>query len=254
MADEKELQQLKKRLAELAKRSFDHDIYTFTGFLGMSEQQVYYEMQKELAYAGASLFGGCAISERRMVRFGIPENLGYEEEFPIVCIKIEPLSVKFAEHLTHRDFLGALMNLGIERSTIGDIFVQEKEAYVFCVTGIQDFIVEQLVQIKHTKVHCYTANLPECLQNPEPETVTVSAASERIDGIVSKLYNIARSESLSLFQAGRVFVNGRLMENNSYTLKEKDAVTVRGFGKFVFAGRQGETRKGKLRITLSVFR
>ena len=82
----------------------------------------------------------------------------------------------------------------------------------------------------------------------------MSVSSARIDGVISKLYNIPRSTSLELFRAGRVFVNGRTTENNSYALKKGDSVTARGFGRFLYEGEQGETRKGKLRVLLKVYR
>lgn len=254
MAEEKELQQLKKRLAELAERSYSHSVYTFTPFLGLSEQQVFYEIQQELSYVGCSMEGGSPLCERKMIRFGSEESLGYAEAYPIVCLEVEPLTPKFAEHLTHRDFLGAIMNLGIERDTVGDIFVQEKAAIVFCQESIAPYLIESLEQVKHTRVKCIRTEVMEELRSPTLESVSLSVASPRIDSVVSKLYNIARSQSMELFRAGRVFVNGRLMENNSYTLKEGNAVTVRGFGKFIYSGVQGKTRKGKNRISVEVYR
>lgn len=59
---------------------------------------------------------------------------------------------------------------------------------------------------------------------------------------------------MELFRAGRVYVNGRLTENNSYALKSGDAVTVRGFGRFTYVGEQGETRKGKTRVCVEIYR
>ena len=75
-----------------------------------------------------TLFGGCDETERNIARFVDSEEPGYEEDFPIVCLEILPKSEKFAEPLCHRDFLGALMNLGIERKNIGDISVMHKRA------------------------------------------------------------------------------------------------------------------------------
>lgn len=254
MADDKELQQWKKRLTELAERSYSHGVYTFTPFLGLSEQQAFYAIRQEISYAGCSMEGGSPLCERKMIRFGLEENLGYAEDYPIACLKVEPLTPKFAEQLTHRDFLGAIMNLGIERDTVGDIFVQEKSAYVFCQESIASYLMENLNQVKHTRVKCTITEVTEELRSPTLESVSLSVASPRIDGVVSKLYNIARSQSIELFRLGRVFVNGKLMENNSYALKEGNAVTVRGFGKFIYSGEQGETRKGKIRICVEVYK
>lgn len=254
MAQDRELQQLKKRLLELAKRSYDSGIYTFTPFLGLSEQQVFYELQRDVAYVGVDMEGGCPWCERKMVRFGSPELLGYEAKYPIACLRVEPLTPKFAQQLSHRDFLGAIMNLGIERDTVGDIFVRDKDAILFCRDNIASYLTENLEQVSHTRVKCGVTEGTEELQAPVPEEVSLSVSSGRIDTVVSKLYNIARSRSLELFHAGRIYVNGRLTENNSYALKKDDTVTVRGFGRFIYTGEHGETRKGKVRICVEVFR
>lgn len=254
MSDDKELQLLQKRLLELAERSYNNNVYTFTPFLGLSEQQAFYEVQREVAYAGYGMEGGSPLCERKMIRFGSPEILGYEEAYPIQCLKIEPLTPKFAEHLTHRDFLGAIMNLGIERSTVGDIFVEDKEAFVFCQDSIAKYLTENLEQVRRTRVKCAVSEITEKLCAPITEQVSLSVASVRIDTVIAKLYNIARSQSVELLKSGRVYVNGRETENNSYALKKGDTVTARGFGRFVYTGEQGETRKGKMRIGVEVYR
>lgn len=253
MPDDKDLQLLQKRLLELAERSYHQNIYTFTTFLGLSEQQVFYEIQRKVAYAGYDMEGGSPLCERKVVRFGLPDMLGYEEAYPIRCVKVEPQAPKFAEHLTHRDFLGAIMNLGIARDTVGDIFVEDKTAVVFCLDSIADYLMENLEQVKHTRVRCMAAKV-DTLSSPETEQISLSVLSARIDTIIAKLYNIARSQSTELFQSGRVYVNGRLTEHNSYVLKTGDGVTVRGFGRFYYVGEQGQTRKGKTRVIVEVYR
>lgn len=254
MEADKDIQQMKKRLLELAKRSYSQNVYTFTPFLGLSEQQAYHEISGQLSYAGCGMEGGCPLCERKMIRFGNEESLGYTEDYPILCLRIEPLNSKFAEILSHRDFLGAIMNLGIERDTVGDIFVQDKMAYLFCQDAIAPYLTEHLEQVRRTRVKCVISDIPEHLVTPSLESVTVSVASPRIDGVISKLYNMARSQSQELFRTGKIFINGRLTENDSYLLKPGDAVTARGFGRFIYTGEQGETRKGKRRICVEVYR
>lgn len=254
MTDDKDIQNMKKRMLELAERSYSHSIYTFTPFLGLSEQQVFYEIRRDVAYAGYAMEGGSSLCERKMIRFGLPELIGYEGAYPIQCLKAEPLAPKYAEFLTHRDFLGAIMNLGIERSTVGDIFVQEKEAIIFCQENIAAYLVENLIRVRHTQVKCAVVEAAEHLRAPVTEKLAFSVSSTRIDAIISKVYNLARSRGLELFRSGRVYVNGRMAENNSCMLKEGDAVTVRGFGRFVYIGEQGETRKGRTRIEVEVYR
>lgn len=254
MAEDKELQHLKNRMTELAARSYQNNIYTFTPFLGLSEQQAFHEIKREVAYAGYGMEGGSPLCERRMLRFGNPDLFGYETPYPIRCLCVEPLTPKFAERLSHRDFLGAIMNLGIERDTVGDIFPKDHEAVIFCQESIADYLIENLTQVRRTRVTCSAGEAGERIQTPDAEQVSLSVSSARIDTVVSKLYNIARSRSAELFAGGKVYVNGKLTENNSYALKDNDAVTVRGFGRFVYTGEQGETRKGKVRIGIEVYR
>lgn len=251
---EKELQQLKNRFRDLAERSYSQGIFTFTGFLGLGEQDVFWREEPSLRYAGYTLYGGCEGADRVAVRFGSPEELGYEVPFPMVCLHISPLQQKFADDLSHRDFLGALMNLGIDRSTIGDIKVGEKQAYLFCLDSIAGFICENLNQIKHTHVKCTVAENFREVPREEPETVCIQVQSLRVDAVLSRVYNISREKSLELFRAGKVYVNGRLCENNSRTLKGGETVNARGFGKFTLKDGARETRKGRLALEAEVYR
>ena len=127
-------------------------IFTFTEFLGLAEQDVFNQIESELRYVGYKIFGGTDDGERVIVRFGNEEELGYSVDYPIKCLVIRPLMQKFAEDLTHRDFLGALMNLGIKREKLGDIIIHENEGYLFCLEQIADYIVDNLTRVKHTSV------------------------------------------------------------------------------------------------------
>lgn len=251
---EKERLQLRKRLAELSRKSYEQNIYTYTGFLSMAEQDIFYGMPAEEKGKDYHLFGGKEDCERRMLRFGSLENLGYEEDFPIVCLAIRPLMEKFADNATHRDFLGALMNLGIDRSNVGDIFIVGKSAYVFCTEKIAPYITENLDKVRHTNVKCSLADAREELPAKEPEEVRFTVASERADGIVAKIYRLPRTQSLELFKGKKVYVNGRLNENNSYAMKSGDVVSVRGYGRFVYYGAGYETKKGKWSVTAGVYK
>lgn len=244
---------LKKRLLDLADLSYQNNMFTFSAFLSLHEQQLVEEICKENPFVTVTLAGGHEDCERRMARFGNKEELGYEEEFPIRCIKIEPLIVKFADALTHRDFLGAVMKLGIERNTIGDIFVDGKSAYLYCHQKIAEYLLTELDQVKHTHVKCRIVDPAEEMPAAKPVEKEVLVSSVRIDGVIAKVYNISRTESLELFRTGRIFVNGKLMENNSYGLKSDDHVTARGFGKFIFKQEVYKTKKEKLRILIEKY-
>ena len=76
----------------------------------------------------------------------------------------------------------------------------------------------------------------------------------RLDGLVAEIYHLSRSQSLTLFREKRVFVNGRLMENNSRSCKPGEVVNVRGFGKFIYDGIGYTTKKGKQRVRIRIYR
>lgn len=254
LENSKEIQNLRNRLRDLAEKSFQQNMFTFTGFLGLSELDVFWQMEQELRHAGYTLSGGKEHADRQVIRFGNGEELGYEVAFPIVCVHIKPLVAKFADKLSHRDFLGALMNLGIERSTIGDILVGDKEAYLFCLESIAEYICDNLTQIKHTHVSCMVTDNIKEIPEEEPDRCTVQVASVRVDAVIAKVYNKSRGDVLDLFRAGKVFVNGRLCENNSRMLKAGEVVNARGYGKFIMTGDGRETRKGKLSLEVAVYR
>lgn len=244
---------LKKRLTELAEKSYRNNQYVFTNFLNMAEMNAFYEIQREISYVPYTVFGGADQCERLMLRFGSEELFGYEEPFPIRCIQAEPLIAKFADDFSHRDFLGAIMNLGIEREVVGDISILGKQAYIFCTEKMASYIAENLVQVKHTSMRCKVLEeTPEVLK-PVLERKEITAASDRIDAVIGKLCNLSRSQSVLAFREKKVFVNGRQCENNSYFLKPGDRVSLRGFGKFVYEGIKYETKKGKLCMEVSIY-
>lgn len=243
----------RKRLEELANRSYANQQYLFTGFLSAAELDIYYQMEHELSYACATLSGGTNDCERLMLRFGSEALCGYEEPFPIACIAIVPLLEKFGEVLSHRDYLGALMNLGIERSTLGDIIIEGKHAFLFCTEQMAPYILENLDKVKHTNVQCNLAKEIPKSTVVQVERKMVQVGAMRADSMIAKVYHLSRSESLDLFRAKKVFVNGRLTENNSGSLKPEDKVTVRGYGRFCCVNIVGESKKGKLNVEVDVY-
>ncbi|MFI3201469.1 MAG: YlmH/Sll1252 family protein [Eubacteriales bacterium] len=248
MSNKQEDQLLRKRLVELANRSYMQGIYTNTNFLDMTQLAIVAQMEKEFSQTPFFCYGGVEGCQRMVIRFGSLESVGYEVPFSIACIHITPLMKKFAQQLTHRDYLGAIMNLGIERDQIGDIIAKEKEAYFFCLESIAEYIMEHLTKIKHTNIRCeYARDIPtDQLFVLEYEEILI--ASERIDGFVAKLVKESRSHVSVIFQEKKVFVNGRLCENHSYQMKKEDVIVVRGYGKVIYKGIQTQTKKDKLRV------
>ncbi|MFI3177388.1 MAG: YlmH/Sll1252 family protein [Eubacteriales bacterium] len=242
------------RILELGNRSYNQSIYTFTNFLDVTQLSLVHTLKKELGTISYRCFGGYSGAMRQMICFGSVESLGYDQPFPITCLIIEPVAIKFAETLTHSDYLGALMNLGIQRETLGDFVMEEKSCYLFCTDSIAPYLMEHVTKIRHTNVTCSVAsNWPtESLTTLIPVTLLVS--SKRIDGIIAKLANLSRSKANLLLQNKKVFLNGMCMENPSYILKKDDILVIRGIGKFVYTGVEQVTKKGNLKLELGHYK
>ena len=180
-----------------------------------------------------------------------PDALLFPWEYPITCLKIEPLAAKFSESLTHRDFLGAVLNLGIERSVIGDILVQEHTAWIFCHNKIADYIIENLTRVRHTAMKISKVDNPEHFPTPHFETISGTCASVRLDTLIGLAFQSSRSSMVSFIEGGQVFVNGKLITSNGYEPKDGDIVSVRGKGRFRYEGILGQTKKGRYSIKLS---
>lgn len=238
-----------KRFEELKARAESRDIRVCSDFLDMNLQSLLLSHIKN----GFTLYGGYEGAERNIAVFGSEQNIGYAACPPVVCVKISPLSQKFSEELTHRDYLGSLMALGLKRETLGDIVTDGADAYVFCLDTAARFIVDNLIQVRKTSVSCeITESLPQ-LKSETPTQKEINIASERLDVIIGAVYNLSRSASALLFKAQKVYVNARLVESTSFIPKEGDKISVRGYGRFVFNGILRETRKGRLYASVDVF-
>lgn len=244
---------IKKRFSELAKRADNKGIFTYTPFLGLAEQDALFRMKRELSFIPFEAFGGSAGCERVMVRFGSADTLGYDEPFPIKLLFAEPLSAKFADKLTHRDILGALMGLGIERETIGDIVIRESGAYIFCAETMAAHIAESFTKAKHTDLKVeFAEKLPEgALYRLSPAELTI--ASERLDCIIAAYAKLSRGDAAELIGKGLVFVNGAQIESGSKPVPENGIVSVRGYGRFILREQARRTRKDRLVVRIEKY-
>ncbi len=246
---EKEEQLLRKRIQELAETCFRRDVPTNTDFLNVSEQTIFQNVSGMLPPVRYVLSGGFESSERKVVCF-LPS---YEEELsemPFDCIKIAPVNRKFAEELTHRDYLGAIMNLGIERSLLGDIVIKDGNAYVFVLKKMSRYLSENLTSIRHTTVSAeLTEDVGELLK-PEFEEIQGTVSSVRLDTIVALCGRLSRTKAATYIETEKVYVNGQIVTNVSRTLKDGEIISVRGIGKFRFDSAGGQTKKGRTVVTL----
>ena len=241
------------RMMELAQTAYRQNRYTFSHFLTPAELTLLDEMSSELNFVDFDTYGGNENCERQMVRFGSERMFGYEEEYPIAVLLIEPLSAKFAETLEHRDYLGAVMNLGLERDVLGDILIREKTAYLFCMENIADYLVASLDKIKHTNVK--TGRIEGEIEGLQKtlKDMEVMVQSPRFDAVIAAVGRLSRSEAQQLFRDKKVLLNGRVCENNSMILKEGSVFSARGHGKYIYEGCGNTTRKGRVYVQLKKY-
>lgn len=263
MKNEKDEQLFKRRLTETAELAYDRGIAVTSDFLGLAEQNLFHEIRKELPAVGYTCFGGVPQAERFCIRFDGTETVsGLKElpltkevmtEYPISCVKAFVPSPKYSEELSHRDYLGSLLSLGVSRSKIGDIYVRDGAAFVFCIDSIADFLCNEWTQVKHTQIHCEAAVPDMDILAPSLQQITSTVPSLRLDALIAAAFQTSRSKLTEAIDAGKVFINGRTVLKAGMELKEKDIVSVRGKGRFYLDEVKNTTKKGRIVVVIQKY-
>jgi len=249
---------LRARIKDLDRVADTRDITKVSMFLSPAELSDVYAMERELTCPGRFVCGGFEDAER--CRMFFPAS--YEEreglvkrlaESHIACVKAEPVNAKFADALSHRDYLGALMNLGIERSCLGDIRMEGNIACIFVVKEMAEVVTGGLTQVKHTSVKTKEIPLSEGAGSVTLKEMKVNVASERLDGVIAAVFKLSRSEASALIASEKVFLDGRAASGNSAKLAEGMKISARGCGKFIYEGIENESRKGRLFVKIQLY-
>ena len=143
------------RIQDLAEQCYHRDVPSHTEFLTLAEQDLFYRTVNKIPGVRYVLSGGYEAAERKAALF-LPSYAedGDASMLPIAVVRISPLNEKFADALSHRDFLGSLMNLGVERYKLGDILIDGNQAYLICMADMADYICAELKKVRHTSVYC----------------------------------------------------------------------------------------------------
>lgn len=245
----REEQQLEKHFRDLARTAYQRGIAVFSDFLNLNELNIFQSLRGEFSYLETETFGGYELAERQIAVFR-PEAPVFYADYPVKCLKITPLNAKFAEDLNHRDYLGTVLNLGIDRACLGDILVEEDAAYLFCLERMADFIRDNLIRIRHTSVYVEQVEAENFHYEPKYKEVSGTVASVRLDKLLALAFNASRSSLTGLIEGGKVFVNGKLVTSNGYEPKEGDLISVRGMGRFRFRETGGQSKKGREYVIL----
>lgn len=245
----KEESMLQKRLVELSRLAYNRGIVVFSDFLNLNELNILHTTPKDMFLSQYKTYGGYDLSERQMAVF-LPDALYYDYEYPVQMIEVTPANKRFAEELTHRDYLGALMNLGIERCKIGDIIVEEHRAILFVKEEMADYVMKNLTKIRHTNIKTALVKDFQIDYEPRYEELKGTVSSIRLDSVLALAYPVSRSKITPQIEAGKVFVNGKLITSNGYRLKEGDIISVRKTGRISYQGILSETKKGRYMISV----
>lgn len=236
-----------RRISDIAALAEKYNVPRFSDFLDEGEQA---EIKACRADTGGVWFGGYEYAGRRILGFFPDWAEPDYSEFPISAVKIENKGTK---ELTHRDYLGTVMSLGLERKKIGDIAVFSGGAYLFVANEMAD-VVSGMEKISNCGIKCSIVPLAECeIEAAKFERLSIVAASMRLDAVIAAVARLSRKKASDLILGGKCAVNHIVTERTDYTLSEGDVLSVRGFGRTVVETVGARTRSDKLHITVKKF-
>ena len=237
------------RLVERMTAAANRNIPAAVPFLSL-RQQAY--GQALLSDPAVHFFGGYGEAERAVCCY-VPDYLDpvpylYGEDSPIQAVE-----ARFYEgdSLSHRDFLGALMGMGIKRETVGDILVHPGRCQFLVTREIAPYVLQNLQSAGRTRLQLSPMPFSELAPPvPETKTVQVTVASLRLDSVTAAGFGLSRAEAVKNIETCRTAVNGIPCEKPDFAVREGDRLTVRGMGKIELKTVGGTTRKGRIGITI----
>ena len=199
-------------------------------------------------------FGGFSGAERTVVVFcpnNMPENIDREFSDLFEVLHIKP---KLRDNLSHRDYLGSFMGLGIKREKIGDILVRDDFCYVVVLKDIAEYIKYNLTKVGNVHVEVQTIDIDE-LDIPQPKVKEISStvASLRLDSVASVGFGMSRSKIADFIRAEKVYVNWETSNSVKKLVKECDTISIRGKGRVVLEKIGNTTKKDRIHILMKKF-
>lgn len=220
--------------------------YGVTGYLGFLNEM---DTATASAYLRGrtpifGIFGGYPLATRSYISVGFAE----ESDYPITALEIRSNGRR---DLTHRDFLGSVMGLGIKRECVGDIVLRDsRNAVIFVRNEIADHIMRELRYVGHEPVTVlpYSGNTSELSLRTEELRLIVS--SMRLDNFVSACINRSRSDAVEMISSDMVFLNYIQEKKPSHSVSEGDIVSIRGYGKYIVGALSAKTKRDRLVISV----
>lgn len=243
--------ELLKRARDLAERCERSGTVCATGFLSPAEQ---YELQTRLGYipCGLAFHGGGRDCERAAAFF-LPDYM--TEDMLAVDEYICAMKLKaYFGQPGHRDYMGALLGMGIGREWLGDIQVEGDTAYVFCMKSVLRHLLSIEKAGRFTVKASQVALEEVPARNLETESISFSVMSPRLDAVTAGLFHLSRTEAAKQIAAGNVSLNYSQCLKADCPVKEGDILSLKGRGKGSISGMGGTSRKGRLFVYGEIYK
>ena len=242
---------LVKKAEDIVVLSEKHFCLKHTGFLSPAEAAAIREKHISGRESRQEFYGGYDDAERVMF-ISYPD---YYESCPETdFISVLLITGRDIASLSHRDYLGSILGLGIKREKIGDILVGSDKTYVFVSADIAKFIADNLTKIGRRGVSVLIRNAGEItVPAKKTENLSGTVQSVRLDSVLSVALKTSRTKVLKLIESENVQVNWKVVSDASFKMKEDDVFSVRGFGRFKLSLINGTTKKGRISITVQKY-
>lgn len=238
---------LLRRISDLAEMAERYNTPRFSDFLNETERA---SVSANRLDRGGVWFGGYEGAGRNVLGFFPEWEEPNCERFPISAVKITNKSNRL---LSHREYLGTIMSLGIERRKVGDISVFEGGAYVFASSDIAEY-VSAIEKVSGCGVKAELIKPSECdIAEPKYVMLDIVSASMRLDAVTAAVLKLSRKKSTDYILGGKCFVNHIEITHTDYNLSEGDLLSFRGFGRAEIVATGGGTRSGRLHIKIKKF-
>lgn len=234
-----------RHIEDLIISSQKHSCVKYSGFLTEREQLLALTKANSMGVK-CSFFGGYTDASRKIFAAGE----ACDEEFPLSAITF---FYRKQDNLTHRNFLGALMSLGINRNLIGDIKVGQGETIIFVSTAASALISDEVKKVGNVGVKIVEgicADIPE----QEFDILSLTISSLRMDAVISAACGISREKSSSLINSGAVVLSGVQLDSTSKSIDIDEVFSIKGYGKYVLSEIGNITKKGKIHITIKKYK
>lgn len=236
------------RVNDMVRSVIDQNYPRFTRFL--DESQSYVLGRQAFDGVKCEFFGGHDNADRVMMGIFPFDVTSQKQQFPLKAVSF---SYKDEYGLSHRDFLGGLMSLGVTRDTIGDIFVGKGMATVFVTEEIFPIVCDDITMIGKVGVKAFEGINDELSFEKQFLFIKGTVASLRLDCIVSMLTSKSREKACELIKNGLVTINYKEKTEQSAKISCGDIISIRKHGKFVLDDGIKKTRKDRLNVTVKKY-